>query len=171
MCAMYVFQNVSSLPSPGSVSSPVIAGMKLNSSSMVLQCESKGWYPEPEVVWLDGEGNLLSAGPTETVRGPDDLYTVSSRVTVEKRHSNSFTCRVQQKNINQTREIEIQVSADYFVDTSSSAAARIGIIVVAVLVFILAAAFVLWKWRKNQTKGQHSKTHCLQTCVHRDIGE
>uniref|UniRef100_A0A4W6EFS9 Ig-like domain-containing protein n=1 Tax=Lates calcarifer TaxID=8187 RepID=A0A4W6EFS9_LATCA len=24
-------------------------------------------------------------------RGPDDLYTVSSRVTVEKRHSNSFT--------------------------------------------------------------------------------
>ncbi|KAL7375465.1 hypothetical protein ABVT39_017979 [Epinephelus coioides] len=26
-----------------------------------------------------------------------DLYTVSSRVTVEKRHSNSFTCRVQQR--------------------------------------------------------------------------
>ncbi|XP_045919978.1 butyrophilin subfamily 2 member A2-like [Micropterus dolomieu] len=94
----------------GSVSSPVIAGTKLNSSSVVLQCESAGWYPEPEVFWLDGEGNLLSAGPTETVRGPDDLYTVSSRVTVEKRHSNSFTCRVQQKDIKQTRETNIQIS-------------------------------------------------------------
>uniref|UniRef100_A0A671TNL7 Ig-like domain-containing protein n=1 Tax=Sparus aurata TaxID=8175 RepID=A0A671TNL7_SPAAU len=61
-----------------------------NVSRGVLQCESTGWGPEPEVFWLDGEGNLLSAGPTETVRGPDDLYTVSSRVTVEKRHSNSF---------------------------------------------------------------------------------
>ncbi|XP_051285367.1 butyrophilin subfamily 1 member A1-like [Dicentrarchus labrax] len=94
----------------GSVSSPVISSTKQSSSRLVLQCESKGWYPEPEVVWLDGEGNLLSAGPTETVRGPDDLYTVSSRVTVEKRHSNNFTCRVQQKDINQTRETHIYIS-------------------------------------------------------------
>uniref|UniRef100_A0A671TN17 Ig-like domain-containing protein n=1 Tax=Sparus aurata TaxID=8175 RepID=A0A671TN17_SPAAU len=80
-----------------------------NVSRGVLQCESTGWYLVPEVFWLNGEGNLLSAGPTETVRGPDDLYTVSSRVTVEKRHSNSFTCRVQQNSTNQTRETHIHV--------------------------------------------------------------
>uniref|UniRef100_A0A667YUC9 Ig-like domain-containing protein n=1 Tax=Myripristis murdjan TaxID=586833 RepID=A0A667YUC9_9TELE len=45
-------------------------------------CESKGWYPEPELFWLDAEGKLLSAGAPETVRGPDGLYTVSSRVTL-----------------------------------------------------------------------------------------
>ncbi|KAI4821342.1 hypothetical protein KUCAC02_029277 [Chaenocephalus aceratus] len=61
-------------------------------SEVVLQCESGGWYPQPEVLWLDAEGELLSAGPTETLRGPHDLYTVSSRVTVEKRLSNTFTC-------------------------------------------------------------------------------
>uniref|UniRef100_A0A671TP85 Ig-like domain-containing protein n=1 Tax=Sparus aurata TaxID=8175 RepID=A0A671TP85_SPAAU len=88
-----------------------LAGIDRTSSGVVLQCESTGWYPEPEVLWLDGEGNLLSAGPTETVRGPDDLYTVSSRVTVEKRHSNSFTCRVQQNSTNQTREAHIHVPA------------------------------------------------------------
>ncbi|XP_054863449.1 butyrophilin subfamily 3 member A2-like isoform X2 [Amphiprion ocellaris] len=93
----------------GSVSSPEIEVSK-DSSSVVLQCESAGWYPEPEVLWLDAEGNLLSAGPTETVRGPDDLYSVSSRVTVEKKHGNKFTCRVQQNNINQTRDTWIHVS-------------------------------------------------------------
>ncbi|XP_051250450.1 butyrophilin subfamily 1 member A1-like [Dicentrarchus labrax] len=100
----------------GSVSSPVITGINISSNAGVLQCESKGWYPEPEVVWLDGEGNLLSAGPTETVRGPDDLYTVSSRVTVEKRHSNNFTCRVQQKDINHASEtcVRSTVNPDYF---------------------------------------------------------
>uniref|UniRef100_UPI003AB08C14 butyrophilin subfamily 1 member A1-like n=1 Tax=Centroberyx gerrardi TaxID=166262 RepID=UPI003AB08C14 len=92
----------------GAVSSPVIGIIK-NSSGVVLGCESKGWYPEPEVFWLDGEGNILSAGPTETVRGPDGLYTVSSRVTVEKTDTNRFTCRVQQQNINQTRETQIHV--------------------------------------------------------------
>ncbi|XP_038588557.1 butyrophilin subfamily 1 member A1-like isoform X2 [Micropterus salmoides] len=100
----------------GAVSSPIIQVVSDNSDSVVFQCESAGWYPEPEVFWLDGEGNLLSAGPTETVRGPDDLYTVSSRVTVEKRHSNNFTCRVQQKDINQTRETHIQVTAGFFID-------------------------------------------------------
>ncbi|XP_054457913.1 butyrophilin-like protein 2 [Anoplopoma fimbria] len=95
----------------GAVSSPVviIADIDKTIRRVVLDCESRGWYPEPEVLWLDAEGNLLSAGPTETVRGPDDLYTVSSRVTVEKRHSNSFTCRVQQKNTNQTRETHIGI--------------------------------------------------------------
>ncbi|GLD73006.1 butyrophilin subfamily 3 member A2-like protein [Lates japonicus] len=100
----------------GAVSSPVIdlVGTDSNTGAVVLECESKGWYPEPEVLWLDGEGNLLSAGPTETVRGPDDLYTVSSRVTVEKRHSNSFTCRVQQNKTNQARETQIYISDDFF---------------------------------------------------------
>ncbi|XP_038588185.1 butyrophilin subfamily 2 member A2-like isoform X2 [Micropterus salmoides] len=110
-CSLLIFLHVILLIQSvgGAVSSPIIQVVSDNSDSVVLQCESAGWYPEPEVFWLDGEGNLLSAGPTETVRGPDDLYTVSSRVTVEKRHSNSFTCRVQQKDINQTRETHIQV--------------------------------------------------------------
>ncbi|XP_078132726.1 V-set domain-containing T-cell activation inhibitor 1-like [Sander vitreus] len=109
------------------VSSPAIVSIDRLSAGVVLQCESKGWYPEPEVLWLDSEGNLLSAGPTETVRGPDDLYTVSSRVTVEKRPSNSFTCRVQQKNINQTRETEILMSDDFFEVQSSSSSIITGL--------------------------------------------
>ncbi|XP_042073135.1 butyrophilin subfamily 2 member A2, partial [Haplochromis burtoni] len=106
--------------------SPVISlsGIDKNRGGVVIQCESAGWYPEPELLWLDGEGNLLSAGPTETLRGPDDLYTVSSRVTVEKRHSNNITCRVQQRNTNQSRETHIHVPGKYehFQLTSSSAA-------------------------------------------------
>uniref|UniRef100_A0A3Q4I9P5 Ig-like domain-containing protein n=1 Tax=Neolamprologus brichardi TaxID=32507 RepID=A0A3Q4I9P5_NEOBR len=99
--------------------SPVISlsGIDKNRGGVVLQCESAGWYPEPELLWLDGEGNLLSAGPTETLRGPDDLYTVSSRVTVEKRHSNNITCRVQQKQISQSRETHIHVPGSNYIIT------------------------------------------------------
>ncbi|KAM7019154.1 butyrophilin subfamily 1 member A1-like [Tautogolabrus adspersus] len=92
----------------GAVSSPVVQVTK-NNNGVLLECESAGWYPEPEMFWLDGEGNLLSAEPTETVRGPDGLYTVSSRVTVEKRQSSYFTCRVTQRKINQTREVHVHV--------------------------------------------------------------
>ncbi|XP_031158504.1 butyrophilin subfamily 2 member A2-like isoform X1 [Sander lucioperca] len=148
----------------GSVSSPDIKISKV-SNGVVLQCESKGWYPEPEVLWLDGEGNLLSAGPTETVRGPDDLYTVSSRVTVEKRHSNSFSCRVQQKNINQTRETTIHLPDDFFMEQSNSAV-RITICL-AVCFMSVMAVFVLWKCGPHQIKTTNGSTE-LQHLVEGD---
>ncbi|XP_062301170.1 selection and upkeep of intraepithelial T-cells protein 5-like [Scomber scombrus] len=144
----------------GAVSSPVV-NMTRNSSMVVLQCESKGWYPQPEVFWLDGEGNLLSAGPTETVRGPDGLYTVSSRVTVENKHSNNFTCKVQQTKINQIRETHIIVPDDFFPvpdlpDPTSSSSSFVPTIIGVIIgiVFILAVVFVVWKLRQNKLKNK-----------------
>uniref|UniRef100_A0A3P8NT83 Ig-like domain-containing protein n=1 Tax=Astatotilapia calliptera TaxID=8154 RepID=A0A3P8NT83_ASTCA len=67
----------------------LLVEVNINRSAVALQCESAGWYPEPELLWMDSDGNSHSAGPTEILRGPDDLYTVSSRVTVEKRHRNT----------------------------------------------------------------------------------
>ncbi|XP_059210313.1 uncharacterized protein LOC131989135 [Centropristis striata] len=139
----------------GAVSSPIISlrGIDRDKEGVVLQCESSGWYPEPEVLWLDGEGKLLSAGPTETVRGPDDLYTVSSRVTVEKRHSNSFTCRVHQKDTNHTTETHITVADEFFNVRSSCAPLIAGLAVSLVLCILLifAVFFFVWKWRQNIT--------------------
>ncbi|XP_039455060.1 butyrophilin subfamily 3 member A2-like isoform X2 [Oreochromis aureus] len=134
--------------------SPVISlsGIDKNRGGVVLQCESAGWYPEPELLWLDGEGNLLSAGPTETLRGPDDLYTVSSRVTVEKRDSNNITCRVQQRNTNQSRETHMHVSEDFFEILSSSSSLIIGLAVslaLCIMLLILSAAVLLLRKRKH----------------------
>ncbi|XP_067436919.1 butyrophilin subfamily 3 member A2-like [Thunnus thynnus] len=140
----------------GAASSPVIsiAGVDSDRGGVVLQCESKGWYPEPEVFWLDGEGNLLSAGPTETVRGPDDLCNVSSRVTVEKRHRNNITCRVQQNNTNQIRETHIIVNPDgFFKVLLSSFTVTTGLAVslaVCIVLIVAAAVFFGWKWRQNR---------------------
>ncbi|XP_032382965.1 lamin-L(I) [Etheostoma spectabile] len=143
----------------GAVSSPVIrlAGTDRDKGGAVLQCESGGWYPEPEVSWLDAEGNLLSAGPTETVRGPDDLYTVSSRVTVEKRPSNRFTCRVQQKDTNQTRDTNPHVTNDFFEVQCSSSSTITGL-AVSLAVCILLLLFSVWNWRQNKIKTKRSTT-------------
>ncbi|XP_053199180.1 uncharacterized protein LOC128383609 [Scomber japonicus] len=148
----------------GAVSSPGISlvGTDRSSSVVVLQCESKGWNPQPEVFWLDDEGNLLSAGPTETIRGPDGLYTVSSRVTVEKKYGNNFTCRVQQDNINQFRETHIIIPDDFFMAPSSCAASITTSVLFSVM-FILAVAIFIWKWRqyKTENKKQSNELHPL----------
>ncbi|XP_055369664.1 butyrophilin subfamily 3 member A2-like isoform X2 [Betta splendens] len=132
---------VTLIVAPDAVSSPVISlsGLDRDRGGVVLECRSGGWFPEPELLWLDAEGKLLSAGPTETVRGSDDLYTVSSRVTVDKRHSSRYTCRVQQTSINHTSEAHIEVTDDFFNFPSSLFAATVGLSVA----FAVCILFIL----------------------------
>ncbi|XP_051798293.1 protein NLRC3-like [Acanthochromis polyacanthus] len=131
-----------------------LAGLGRTSSSVDLKCESAGWYPEPEVLWLDADGNLLSAGPTESDRGPDDLYTVISRVTVEKKHGNKFTCRVQQKNIKQSREALIHVTDEFFKVQSSNTSTIVGLTVglTAAFVLFILAVFLFVRTRRQKRK-------------------
>ncbi|XP_033970126.1 trichohyalin-like [Trematomus bernacchii] len=136
-----------------------LSGLDGQSGGVVLQCESAGWYPEPEVLWLDAEGKLLSAGPPETVRGPDDLYTVSSRVTVEKRPSSSFTCRVQHHNTNHTTQTQIHFPDEFFKLQSSSSSINIGLAVslaVCILIMLAVSFFFLWREHIFKTKRKSS---------------
>ncbi|XP_036967373.1 coiled-coil domain-containing protein 110-like [Acanthopagrus latus] len=130
-----------------------------------LNCVSKGWQEEAQVIWLDGEGNLLSAGPTETVRGSDGLYTVSSRVTVEKRHHNCFTCRVQQNHPSQTREAQIYIADDFFDIRSSSSSTTFGLAAgLAVCIVVILGGFIVWNYKtkrscRDQTTERENENH------------
>nr|XP_046237034.1 butyrophilin subfamily 3 member A2-like [Scatophagus argus] len=99
--------------SVGAASSPVIGLAQFDGDEgrWVLRCQSTGWCPKPELSWLDSEGHVLPAGPTQTLRGPGDLYSVNSTLTVDERDGIRFICRVQQKDINQTRETHFQLPA------------------------------------------------------------
>ncbi|XP_074518049.1 butyrophilin subfamily 1 member A1-like [Halichoeres trimaculatus] len=98
--------------SVGAVSEPFIGISQNNSGDVALQCRCEGWYPEPELMWLDGEGNPLPAENKDTFRHPDGLFSVSSRLTVTQRNSHSFTCRVCQEKINKTRETTFYLPAN-----------------------------------------------------------
>ncbi|XP_071019942.1 butyrophilin subfamily 1 member A1-like isoform X1 [Oncorhynchus clarkii lewisi] len=92
--------------SPGS--QPVLSIEGTNGSGLVLRCESEGWYPEPELEWLDNNGTILpAAGPTETETDTEGFFTVRRNVTIQQTDNNWFTCRVQQQNTFRTKQIRI----------------------------------------------------------------
>ncbi|XP_031676764.1 uncharacterized protein LOC116371838 isoform X2 [Oncorhynchus kisutch] len=100
----------------GAVSQPVISINGTKDWGVVLKCDTGGWYPQPELEWLDSHGNVLSAteptetsNSTETEINPEGRYTVRRYVTIRNTDNNRFTCRVVQPQINQTRETQIHV--------------------------------------------------------------
>ncbi|XP_049338755.1 butyrophilin subfamily 1 member A1-like [Astyanax mexicanus] len=97
----------------GTGTDPVITVEQLGvSGGISLMCESKGWNPEPEILWLNSEGAALNAEATETERHSEGI-TVKRRVTVYKTNSNRFYCRVKQEH--HMKQTEIIISGESFI--------------------------------------------------------
>ncbi|KAL0983767.1 hypothetical protein UPYG_G00132500 [Umbra pygmaea] len=95
-------------------SRPVVSIEGHRDGGMGLLCESEGWHPEPELVWLDSKGVSLSDGRPETQRELNGFYTVKQQVIVQETDTNRFTCRVLQRWINVKVETEVHVPSELF---------------------------------------------------------
>ncbi|XP_071250591.1 butyrophilin subfamily 3 member A2-like [Salvelinus alpinus] len=95
-------------------SKPVVSIEGHREGGMGLLCESEGWHPQPELVWLDSKGVNLSAGPPETHRDFKGFYRVKQHVIVQETDTNRFTCRVQQSRLNEKMETEIHLPSELF---------------------------------------------------------
>ncbi|XP_029112248.1 butyrophilin subfamily 1 member A1-like [Scleropages formosus] len=93
---------------------PVISIEGYKEGGISLVCESKGWYPQPQVVWMDSEGHSLPTGHTETHTDSMDLFTVRRRVIVQETENNRFTCRVLQQDLNEMKETITNIPGEMF---------------------------------------------------------
>ncbi|XP_064814551.1 butyrophilin subfamily 1 member A1-like [Oncorhynchus masou masou] len=75
---------------------------------MALLCVTKGWFPEPELEWLDSEGVTLSAGPSETDRDYEGFYVVKLKTIVKETDINHFTCRLRQRQQHEVIKMETE---------------------------------------------------------------
>ncbi|XP_060730891.1 butyrophilin subfamily 1 member A1-like [Tachysurus vachellii] len=83
-----------------------------NSGGINLVCESRGWKPEPDVLWLDREGVTLTAEDTQIHRDTEG-FSVKSHITAyDYSDSNRFYCRLQQKH--HMMETEIIIDSKVF---------------------------------------------------------
>ncbi|XP_058250300.1 butyrophilin subfamily 1 member A1-like [Hemibagrus wyckioides] len=83
-----------------------------NLGGINLVCESRGWNPEPEVLWLDREGVTLPAEDTQIHRDTEG-FSVKHRITVyDYSNSNRFYCRLQQKH--HMMETEVIINSKVF---------------------------------------------------------
>ncbi|XP_029112166.1 butyrophilin subfamily 1 member A1-like, partial [Scleropages formosus] len=93
---------------------PVISNEGYKEGGISLVCESKGWYPQPEVLWMDSEGHSLPAGQTETHTDSMGLFIVRRHVIVQKAESNRFTCQVLQEQFNEMKETVTDIPVEMF---------------------------------------------------------
>ncbi|XDV12400.1 hypothetical protein PO909_001093 [Leuciscus waleckii] len=107
------------------------------SGGLHLQCESEGWYPEPDLEWLDSEGVSLSSETTETHRNTD-RFSVKHTITVY--HSGKIHCRVKLRH--HMLETLMNTTNNMFISWRTSVILISVIVVLVVIAGILIAVFV-----------------------------
>ncbi|XP_058626909.1 butyrophilin subfamily 1 member A1-like isoform X2 [Onychostoma macrolepis] len=120
-----------------------------HSGGIHLQCESKGWYPEPDLEWLDSEGVSLSPETTKKHRNRD-RFSVKHTITVHHRDS-KIHCRVKLRR--HMLEALIIISSNMFNPWRKSVILILFVVVLSVIPGILIAVFVL----KNRAHGRLEK--------------
>ncbi|KAM6960421.1 butyrophilin subfamily 3 member A2-like [Tautogolabrus adspersus] len=147
----------------GAVSEPKLSFTSAESGGVTLQCEAGCWMPEPEITFLDQQGNEISAD--EPRRGQDGrgCHTVTRRLTLQEA-TKRVTCRVDQPNINQTRTTETVIPDGCM----RSCLRTVGIIAGGTLSLLLALsglALFLWKRRGKSGRFQVSRQSSDQSAA------
>ncbi|XP_041429651.1 butyrophilin subfamily 3 member A2 isoform X1 [Xenopus laevis] len=71
-------------------------------------CESSGWYPEPKLQWLDGNGNILESYVSIKYIDNITLYQVSS--SIKQDDCSPVTCRISNELLNVKHQNSVDVS-------------------------------------------------------------
>ncbi|XP_035531457.1 butyrophilin-like protein 9 isoform X2 [Morone saxatilis] len=123
----------------GAVSEPRLSVVPAvgGGGGVTLQCEANCWFPEPEVTFLDHQGNSISTEDPKSNLDSRGCFTVTSRLTVQA-DTNRRICRVHQPQINQTRETDIYIPADCMKSCTltTSIAVVVTVIVCALTAFL-----------------------------------
>ncbi|KAM9422516.1 butyrophilin subfamily 1 member A1-like [Salvelinus alpinus] len=128
---------------------------------MTLLCVSKGWFPEPELEWLDSEGVTLSAGPSETDRDYEEFYIVKLKTILKETDINRFTCRVRQRQIYDVIKMETEFHIPSELILVHEEAWRIAFALIVSMGIVAILAFTIWHWNGlhndyEQVKDEHS---------------
>ncbi|XP_027529607.1 butyrophilin subfamily 3 member A3-like [Neopelma chrysocephalum] len=113
-----------------------------------LSCRASGWFPNPEILWLDGQGKLREGfSSPRTTPEPSGLFRVDASVTLPPGSDLEVSCRILNPRLNVSRESRIRIS-DVFLPSVSSW--LIGFLVLLGLNLLLISAVFCLLRRSNK---------------------
>ncbi|CAM4617001.1 butyrophilin subfamily 3 member A1-like [Lepidochelys kempii] len=118
-----------------------------------LTCRSEGWFPEPQVLWLDSKGQKRTEKPTTiNTKTPTGIYNIESAINIEPGSDNEVSCKIINNILKTASESRVLISDVFFPATSPWMAA---FLVILFLSIALIAA-VGYKLKNNNDTTSHS---------------
>ncbi|XP_009947740.1 PREDICTED: butyrophilin subfamily 3 member A2-like [Leptosomus discolor] len=76
-----------------------------------LPCHTAGWFPKPEVIWLDGQGQVRKElSTTKMTMTPAGLYSVVTSMSLQPGSDMEVSCRIVNSLLNTRSESRVLIS-------------------------------------------------------------
>lgn len=80
---------------------------------IVLTCQADGWFPKPEVIWLDGQGQIRKElSTTKVMMMPSGLYSVLSSMNLIPGSDMEVSCRIVNNLLKTMSESRVLISGE-----------------------------------------------------------
>ncbi|XP_075770187.1 butyrophilin subfamily 1 member A1-like [Pelodiscus sinensis] len=98
-----------------------------------VECWSAGWYPEPEVVWRDLNGQAFPSASITNSREANGLYRIETSIIIMENSSWNLSCLVRNTLLNQEKESTLSYISDPFFPKVNPWMASLGVTLVVLL--------------------------------------
>eukprot|EP00062_Callorhinchus_milii_P020860 gi/632976982/ref/XP_007905093.1/ PREDICTED: butyrophilin subfamily 1 member A1-like [Callorhinchus milii] len=130
-----------------------------------LLCESSGWFPAPEALWVDDQGNNLTKLSHLTVsKNSKDLFNINSQIEI-KHSTNKIRFLI--RNSEDEQETRFQISDEFFPKVPVGLVISSVFLALAILVLIVLIGYSVKQHRDinalQLSLDRRKLTHCAVT--------
>ncbi|XP_014117956.1 PREDICTED: butyrophilin subfamily 3 member A2-like [Pseudopodoces humilis] len=116
--------------------------------SLGVSCRASGWFPRPQLLWLDGRGKVRPEPMTTTAAVmPGGLFSVEASMRIQQGSDLEISCRVLNRRLNASRESRIRIHDSFF--PSISRWLQIFLVVLFLNLALISVVFCLLQEKKK----------------------
>ncbi|XP_039356666.1 butyrophilin subfamily 2 member A1-like [Mauremys reevesii] len=123
---------------------PVISVVGHQDGGIRVVCRSAGWFPQPEVVWRDLQGQLLPSASEEISPEVNGLFQTEIAIVLTEESNQKVSCFVRNPRLNQERESVIYI-AELFFPRGNPWTVALGVILPLLAVLMALANYCFWR--------------------------
>ncbi|XP_039374842.1 butyrophilin subfamily 1 member A1-like [Mauremys reevesii] len=133
-------------------SAPQISVEGYQDGGIRVVCQSAGWYPEPEVLWQDRSGQLLSSSTKTKSRDGRGLFEIQGSIIITENSNQNLSCSISNAYFSLEKEPSTFYISDFFFPRMSPWPVVCSVTLVILLVFISLTLFLF------MLRGKHLNT-------------
>ncbi|XP_074975985.1 butyrophilin subfamily 1 member A1-like [Caretta caretta] len=101
-------------------SAPLISVEGHQDGGIRVVCRSAGWYPEPEVLWKDFNGQRLPSLSETKSRGDNNLFETETALIVTEHSNQNLSCCIRNTVLNQDKESAVYIAVNVTLDPDTA---------------------------------------------------
>ncbi|XP_051495861.1 butyrophilin subfamily 1 member A1-like isoform X2 [Apus apus] len=142
-------------------SAPVLALQHYQDGGIRVSCRSAGWFPQPQLLWQDPQGQHLPSLSESVTQDQSGLFTAESSIILAKGVRQELSCSVRHALSSQGQGSALHILDPFFLNAHPWITA-LGTVLVAVVALLIVTVYLL------KIKGKQEKKIAMQEAALRD---